>query len=109
MPSFAVPIPFTAVPMARIRVEVAYAMPARQHIVELAMEQGATAADALRQSGILDLYPELGGNNSPLGIHGRVLPPDTLLREGDRVEVYRPLTVDPKAARIDRAAQARQR
>jgi putative ubiquitin-RnfH superfamily antitoxin RatB of RatAB toxin-antitoxin module len=108
MPSFAVPIPFTAVPMARIRIEVAYAMPARQHIVELAMEQGATAADALRQSGILDLYPELDGN-SPLGIHGRVLPPDTLLREGDRVEVYRPLTVDPKAARIDRAAQARQR
>lgn len=93
--------------MAQIRIEVACALPTRQCVVELAVEQGATAVHALHQSGILDRFPEIASDTVKLGIHGRILAPDTPLREGDRVEIYRPLTVDPKSTRRSRAARAR--
>lgn len=66
---------------------------------------GQTAADLLAASGVLDRFPELQGTAPSLGIFGKRCTGDAVLREGDRVEVYRPLINDPKKARRDRAAR----
>lgn len=89
----------------RVRVEVAYALPQRQWLVALDLPAGATAADACEASGLathVDGEPDLG-------IHGRACAPQTPLRDGDRVELYRPLGFDPKESRRRRAAHAARR
>ena len=89
--------------MGRVRVEVVYALKERQQVVALSLEEGACAIDAARASG---LFPP--GGSAPdatgLGIHGRLVAPDTRLGDGDRVEIYRPLALDPKEARRRRAS-----
>jgi putative ubiquitin-RnfH superfamily antitoxin RatB of RatAB toxin-antitoxin module len=90
---------------SRIRVEVAYALPGRQELVEVELEQGATAAQAIEQSEILQRVPGLDA--SRIGIFGREVAPAQVLRDGDRVEIYRPLQIDPKDARRQRAARRR--
>jgi uncharacterized protein len=83
-----------------IRVSVAYSPQARVvDETELSLPAGATLADAIRASGVLDRHPGLDLAHAKLGIWGRVQAPQTVLRERDRVEVYRPLQVDPKEAR----------
>jgi putative ubiquitin-RnfH superfamily antitoxin RatB of RatAB toxin-antitoxin module len=82
----------------RLRVEVVYSP--RAGVVDrvmLALPPGATLADALAASGVNERHPEAA--SLPAGVWGRVQPADTPLRDGDRVEVYRPLQVDPKEAR----------
>lgn len=93
-----------------IRVEVAYALPGRQRIVELEVKAGCTALEAVNQSGISRTFPELADKDLDLGIFSRPLngtdlplPGDYVLEAGDRVEIYRPLTMDPKEARLVRA------
>jgi putative ubiquitin-RnfH superfamily antitoxin RatB of RatAB toxin-antitoxin module len=83
-----------------LRVEVAYSPAAGQvdHVV-LRLPRGATVAQALHASGLLARHPQLAGAGLALGIWGRRAEPEALLRDRDRVEVYRPLTVDPKEAR----------
>jgi putative ubiquitin-RnfH superfamily antitoxin RatB of RatAB toxin-antitoxin module len=90
-----------------MRVEVVYcAAPHATDRVELELADGATLSDALRASGLAERHGlELGALDA--GIWGRVQPPRTVLREGDRVELYRPLTVDPKEARRQRYRGAR--
>jgi uncharacterized protein len=95
-----------------IAIEVAYALPQRQKIIPLSVEQGTTAYDAVIGSGIAQFFPELDLENAPLGIFGQVLgtkglasPRQYVLQPGDRVEIYRPLTSDPKEARRKRAAK----
>ena len=83
--------------MAGVRVEVVYALPTGEEAVSLELPAGATAEDALRASGL----PQ--ARNQKLGIYGRVVDPRTVLKEGDRVELYRPLLIDPKEARRRRA------
>ena len=73
---------------------------------EVRLEAGATLLDALRSSGLLDRYPEIDPHAQAVGIWGQFRPLDAALRDGDRVEVYRPLRVDPKEAR--RLRQRRQ-
>ncbi|HUK05432.1 MAG TPA: RnfH family protein [Burkholderiales bacterium] len=82
--------------MARLRVEVVYALAGRQDIVRLALEEGATAGDAARLSGL-----PAGGLR--LGIGGKPVPAGRVLRDGDRVELLRPLAADPGEARRRRA------
>jgi putative ubiquitin-RnfH superfamily antitoxin RatB of RatAB toxin-antitoxin module len=83
-----------------VRVSVAYSPQARGvDETELSLPAGATLADAIRASGLLERHPELNLAQAKLGIWGRVQTPETVLRERDRVEVYRPLQVDPKEAR----------
>lgn len=67
--------------------------------VMLSLPRGATLADALHASGILQRHAEIDPAHAKIGIWGRLQPGDTPLRERDRVEIYRPLTVDPKEAR----------
>ncbi len=83
-----------------VRVSVAYSPQARSvDETELSLPAGATLADAIRASGLLERHPELNLAQAKLGIWGRLQTPETVLRERDRVEVYRPLQVDPKEAR----------
>lgn len=89
-----------------INVEVAYAMPAMQKILKLSVPKGTTARQAAKQSNITDFFPEVDLDQSPMGIFGKSVKPDEYeLREGDRVEIYRPLLIDPKEIRKARAAK----
>jgi putative ubiquitin-RnfH superfamily antitoxin RatB of RatAB toxin-antitoxin module len=87
------------------KVEVVYALPDRQRIVTLALpEEGLTAQAAVERSGLQDEFPELRDRRLVLGIYGEVCAPDRPLRDRDRVEIYRPLRVDPREQRRARAA-----
>lgn len=88
-----------------IRVEVAFARPDRQEIITLDVEEGTTAVEAVRRSGMAALFPEIDPDSANLGIFGKAIkkPSTHELREGDRVEIYRPLKIDPKQARLNRA------
>ncbi len=91
----------------RIRVEVAYARPDRQLILPVEVPEGATIEQAIRQSGILEQFPEIDLQQQAVGIFGKLKKLDTPLREGDRVEIYRPLIADPKEVRKKRAAEGK--
>ncbi len=94
---------------AFIDVEVAYAQPDRQVIVPLRLSVGITAREAVRQSGLLERFPEIDGRKLSIGVFGTAVSPCAPLAQGDRVEIYRPLQVDPKEARRLRAARSRER
>lgn len=87
-------------------IEVVYAHAARQYLVRLDLLEGATAAEAVRRSGLLAKMPETEVTCCRLGIFGRVVEPEQPLHDGDRVEIYRPLQADPKLARRARARRA---
>ena len=91
-----------------IEIEVVYALPYHQDIIMVKLPQGATVREALEASGLLLKYPEieLGGRNK-LGIYSKLVQLDTVLRERDRVEIYRPLIADPKILRRQRAEKAK--
>jgi putative ubiquitin-RnfH superfamily antitoxin RatB of RatAB toxin-antitoxin module len=89
-----------------IDVAVAYALPGRHIVLALRVPGGTTAREAIELSGLAREFPEVA--TLPFGIYGKVVPPSTRLDAGDRVEIYRPLTADPKLARRRRAAQQTQ-
>ena len=87
-----------------ITVEVAYARPDSQRIVSLDVEPGTTLIQAVERSAIVDSYPEIDLEAATFGVFGKVEKQrDRVLRDGDRVEIYRPLLIDPKAKRAKRA------
>ncbi|HEX7359624.1 MAG TPA: RnfH family protein [Bryobacteraceae bacterium] len=86
-----------------LHIEVVYAGSERQCLVTLDAPAGITAAESVRRSGLAKKFPEVDLANCRLGIWGRVVTPGQSLRDGDRVEIYRPLRSDPKAARRERA------
>ena len=88
-----------------MQVEVAYARPDKQQIVSVKVPEGATALEAVKLSGIVDIFPEIEPDAIDMGVFGKVIkdPASHELREGDRVELYRPLKIDPKQARLNRA------
>ena len=97
-----------------IQVEVAYATPEKQLILSVEVPEGATAREAVELSGIVDYFPDIEPDHSAMGIfsrplNGKVLPtPDNyVLEPKDRVEIYRPLLLDPKQARLNRARKNR--
>ncbi|WP_210404873.1 RnfH family protein [Hahella sp. CCB-MM4] len=89
----------------KIKVEVAYALPEKQKILQLDVVPGTTVSEAVKLSGITNVFPEIDLENSKLGIFGKAVtnPEVQEIREGDRVEIYRPLKIDPKQARLNRA------
>lgn len=89
-----------------IAVEVAYALPARQVVVALALPAGSRARDALAASGLCAQFPDIDPATVRIGVFGRAVDPAQMLRDGDRVEIYRPLKADPKEVRRRRAAEA---
>ncbi len=82
-----------------ISIEVAYALPDRQEILGLTVEEGCTLKEAILKSGILERFQEIDIERDATGIFGQLMPGNQILREGDRVEIYRPLTADPRIAR----------
>lgn len=84
-----------------LEVSVLYASAARTvHEITLVLPAGSTARDAVEASGWLAQFPEMAGQ--ALGVWGRLVTPQMLLRDGDRLEIYRALRVDPKVARRER-------
>ncbi|MDO4777141.1 MAG: RnfH family protein [Cardiobacteriaceae bacterium] len=89
--------------MDTIRVEVAYGHAGAQRIIALTVYPGTTAKQAVERSGMVRFFPEIDMNALDLGIFSQGCTPDTVLRDGDRVEIYRPLLCDPKEMRRQRA------
>ncbi|MCW8901446.1 MAG: RnfH family protein [Gammaproteobacteria bacterium] len=87
----------------RYFVEVVYALPDEQVLINLDVGQGTTAEQAVKLSGILERFPEIDLTQNKIGIFGKVINADQVLRDKDRVEIYRPLIADPKESRRKRA------
>ncbi|HEB58765.1 MAG TPA: RnfH family protein [Gammaproteobacteria bacterium] len=88
-----------------ISVEVAYARSDRQLIVEEKVPEGSTVREAIELSGILEKFPEIDLAVNKVGIYGKLVKLDSVPRERDRIEIYRPLIADPKTSRKKRAAK----
>ncbi|HIM58946.1 MAG TPA: RnfH family protein [Gammaproteobacteria bacterium] len=88
-------------------VEVAYALEKKQTLLELEVDKGTTLKQAIDLSGIIDIYPQIDLSKDKTGIFGKIAKLDTILREKDRVEIYRPLIADPKQVRKERAAKGK--
>ncbi len=92
----------------KISVEVAYAGNHKQAIIPITIERGTTVLQAIEQSQILLFFPEIIALEGHVGIFGKLIPLETSLKEGDRIEIYRSLKQDPKEARRKRS-QKRQK
>lgn len=92
-----------------IQVEVAYARPDAQRLIAVSLPEESTVLDAIRESSIQSLFPEIDLDKQSVGIFSQVIaePGIHRLRDGDRVEIYRPLEIDPKEARAKRAGTRR--
>ncbi len=90
-----------------ISIEVVFALSERQRLVTVAIACGATAREAVDKSGIAREFPEQDFSACRLGIWGRLIEDSQLLQDGDRVEIYRPLNIDPREARRRLAAEGK--
>ena len=87
----------------KIMVEVAYARKDVQRIIVVEVNEGSTIETAIDRSGILELFPEIDLMKQKVGIFSKLKKLSDLVVEGDRIEIYRPLIIDPKEARRNRA------
>ncbi len=91
-------------PQPSIEIEIAYATPQRQVILEQSVPPGTTAREAVMQSDIDQYFDQVDKRNDDLGVFGKVVADDYAVQPGDRIEIYRPLKADPKEVRKRRAA-----
>jgi putative ubiquitin-RnfH superfamily antitoxin RatB of RatAB toxin-antitoxin module len=87
-----------------MKIGIAYALPHRQVWIDVVLPDGVTIQDAIERSGILKQFPEINLEQQKVGIFSKISKLDTVLNDGDRVEIYRPITCDPKT--IPRKAKA---
>lgn len=92
---------------ARIRVEVAYAAPDRQVIKNVELDSGSTIESAIRLSGILSEFPEIHLGHQGVGVFSKPRALTDEVRDGERIEIYRPLLIDPKESRRLKAKKRR--
>lgn len=92
----------------QICVEVAYALPDKQALVQVTVQAGNSVKDVIESSGLLKRFPEIDLSISAVGIWSRVCKLADIPRDGDRIEIYRPLIADPKEARRRRAEKAKE-
>ena len=90
-----------------INVEVVYARPERQEIARLSLPSGSTVGQAIEASGLLSKYPEIDLATNKVGVYAKLAKADAVLRDRDRVEIYRALIADPKEVRKQRAAEGK--
>jgi len=90
-------------------IEVAYASSQQSWLIPFNVEEGTTIQQAIVTSGILDQCPAIDLKTNEVGIFGKIVALDTLVRAGDRIEIYRPLILDPKQARRLRAKKEKQK
>lgn len=91
---------------ANISVEVVYALPQKQYLQQVRLEEGATVEQAIIASGLTRLRTDIDLSKNKVGIWSRPVKLQDEVRDGDRVEIYRPLIADPKALRRQRAEKA---
>jgi uncharacterized protein len=92
---------------AKLSVDVCYALPDAQTLIPVELAPGATVQQAIDASGMLARHPEIDLSKLKVGVYGKIKPLDAVLADHDRVEIYRPLIVDPKAARQRRVDKTR--
>ena len=90
---------------SKTQIEVAYATPSKQLILECEIDAGTGAREAVKLSGITQHFPEIDIESCDIGVFGKAIAADYELQNGDRIEIYRPLIADPKEVRRQRAAQ----
>jgi putative ubiquitin-RnfH superfamily antitoxin RatB of RatAB toxin-antitoxin module len=90
-----------------LKVEVCYALPDKQELIPVSLPAGATLKQAIEASGLLEKHPEIDIGKNKFGIYAKLSKLDTVLRDRDRVEIYRPLIADPKEVRKQRAAEGK--
>ena len=91
----------------QINIEVVYALPDEQVLFKRSLPAGSTVADAIQASGVLARHPEIDLATNKLGIFGKLTKADAVVRDKDRIEIYRPLIADPKEVRRQRAEQGK--
>ncbi|WP_341503320.1 RnfH family protein [Gallaecimonas sp. GXIMD4217] len=91
-----------------ITVEVVFALPDRQALLALKVAEGARVQEVIERSGILGRFPEIDLDKNDVGIWSRACKLSDKVRDGDRIEIYRPLLADPKEARRRRAERAKE-
>jgi len=91
---------------ANIVVEVAYALPEKQYLQRVTLEEGATVEEAILASGLLTLRSDIDLAKNKVGIYSRPVKLADNVKDGDRVEIYRPLIADPKELRRQRAEKS---
>ena len=91
----------------QITVEVVFAKPGEQVLEQLKVAADATVESVIRQSGLLERFPEIDLAVNKVGVFGKAASLTANLHDGDRIEIYRPLIADPKEARKKRAAEGK--
>ncbi len=91
----------------KINVELVYALPAEQTLLKFEVPKGTAIAEAIKLSGILEKHPEIDLEKGKFGLFGKLSKTDAVLREMDRIEIYRPLIADPKEVRRKRAEEGK--
>lgn len=91
----------------KINIEVVYALPHEQVLLKVQAQQGATVAEVIKLSGVMERNPDIDLDKNKLGIYGKLTKADAVLRDKDRIEVYRPLLADPKEVRRKRAEEGK--
>ncbi|MBY4888845.1 RnfH family protein [Pantoea sp. DY-15] len=92
--------------MPDISVEVVYALPDKQYLRAVTLEEGATVEQAIKASGLLSLRKDIDLNSNKVGIYSRPVKLGDVVQDGDRIEIYRPLIADPKELRRQRAERS---
>ncbi|MFT5281413.1 MAG: putative ubiquitin-RnfH superfamily antitoxin RatB of RatAB toxin-antitoxin module [Kangiellaceae bacterium] len=95
-------------PSTNIAIEITYALPAKQTLLSLQVAPNTTIEEAIEQSGILQLHSDINLDENKVGIWYKTTKLSTLLKTGDRIEIYRPMTADPKEVRKLRALKAKE-
>ena len=90
-----------------MKIELVYALAHEQNLLAMEVPVGTTIAEAVTISGLLEKHPELDVAKNKFGIYGKLSKPDVVLREQDRIEIYRPLIADPKEVRRKRAEEGK--
>lgn len=93
--------------MSEIRVEVVYALPERQYLRTVKLEEGSSVEQAVKASGLLELRSDIDLKHNKLGIYSRPVKLADTVSDGDRIEIYRPLIADPKELRRIRAERSK--
>ena len=93
----------------KINVEVIYALANQQDIARVSLPKGSTATQAIEASGLLVKHPEIDLKKNKIGVFAKLAKADTVLRDRDRIEIYRPLIADPKEVRKQRAAEGKKK
>ena len=88
-------------------IEVAYAKSEKQVIIPLQVAEGTLAKQAVEESGVLSRFPEIDLETAKIGVFGKACKLEKELQDGDRVEIYRPLLIDPKEQRRKKAAEGK--